>query len=630
MLDQDERRSLGLLLDCEYLIAELYSQAGGGIGLSPEQRGENAGFARGGRAVKFVNPTVAAFVCETMKGSMSHIAMLRQHLAELGEGAYAASAIDLDRSFTEVTQGAALTAPNQFFDAFVNETNLMLAAYMLEEVSMTACAHALCTLDLKWSREIFVGLYGSLSSRTAIVRAFLFAAGLSGETNAISVFRQKECGLDATAYQGNDHGVGMFEAPSMLPLTSEGLAWARSPAQCAAILTGHFDGTSGRFFPMGLNAINNLASRGLHLTKLYLSQVAQLGPEPSVHELAAFDAELVVMPPLSLDAEAYSLSENTPVQPWTQLDFTSCVPRCFEIKKAIVHSNVGIVGVGTHVIEETLWHTDPRRHRYKIVDGGVACLNIGAIEMLDETTVSILVGAAESYWHTVIDCVARLILVPDTCWPTIKRVLYPSTGIQVANLLAMWSLPPHIELREVKQQESFLTDTLVFPSSLHGLFDYHPALLKAAFARLASAVDLNAESPRLIYIDRRHSPLRVLVNENELIDALPGFSVVRLEMLTASEQARLFAKADVIVAPHGAGLTNIGFCRPGTVVVEMMMDAYCNWCYRRIAAIGDIHYICVLGRCLNYQEPVRHSRKWIVEKSDLKVAVEQAKRLVFT
>ena len=54
--------------------------------------------------------------------------------------------------------------------------------------------------------------------------------------------------------------------------------------------------------------------------------------------------------------------------------------------------------------------------------------------------------------------------------------------------------------------------------------------------------------------------------------------------------------AETIVSPHGAGLTNLGFCRPGTRVIEMLPDSFCNWCFRHLSGLMQLNYDCVLGR----------------------------------
>ena len=75
--------------------------------------------------------------------------------------------------------------------------------------------------------------------------------------------------------------------------------------------------------------------------------------------------------------------------------------------------------------------------------------------------------------------------------------------------------------------------------------------------------------------------MRPLVNEDEVVDALArlGFTPIKPETLSFADQVRLFRGAEAIVAPHGAELTNLGFCRPGCVVLELLMDSYANWCF---------------------------------------------------
>ena len=64
---------------------------------------------------------------------------------------------------------------------------------------------------------------------------------------------------------------------------------------------------------------------------------------------------------------------------------------------------------------------------------------------------------------------------------------------------------------------------------------------------------------RRIYISRRKAAMRRVVNEVEVEPILKeqGFEIVMCEELSLREQAGLFAEANVICGPHGAGLTNM-------------------------------------------------------------------------
>ncbi|ABD00003.1 TPR repeat protein [Synechococcus sp. JA-3-3Ab] len=77
--------------------------------------------------------------------------------------------------------------------------------------------------------------------------------------------------------------------------------------------------------------------------------------------------------------------------------------------------------------------------------------------------------------------------------------------------------------------------------------------------------------PRRVYISRRAARWRRVINEAEVLEALRpwGFVPVQLEVLSLAEQIALMQKAEAVMGIHGAGLTNLAFCQPGTVAIEI-------------------------------------------------------------
>jgi len=102
---------------------------------------------------------------------------------------------------------------------------------------------------------------------------------------------------------------------------------------------------------------------------------------------------------------------------------------------------------------------------------------------------------------------------------------------------------------------------------------------------------LNAQSPlrpgsRKIYISRRDATSRRILNEAEIETRLRalGFECLCLGDLPVLEQLRAFAEARVVVAAHGASLTNIVFSSAGTSMVEIFPEDFYFECYQELAA----------------------------------------------
>lgn len=74
-----------------------------------------------------------------------------------------------------------------------------------------------------------------------------------------------------------------------------------------------------------------------------------------------------------------------------------------------------------------------------------------------------------------------------------------------------------------------------------------------------------------------------------------GFVSVHLEEMDFDQQRSVVAGAEVIVAEHGAGLTHIVFCRPDTLVVEILSGAWPIPCYEALASQCGLRYASFFG-----------------------------------
>ncbi len=76
--------------------------------------------------------------------------------------------------------------------------------------------------------------------------------------------------------------------------------------------------------------------------------------------------------------------------------------------------------------------------------------------------------------------------------------------------------------------------------------------------------------PKRIYVSRDDARLRRVLNEKSFMPKLEsmGFERVVLADLPIARQIALFRQAEIVAAPHGAGLAHIAWCKPGTKIVE--------------------------------------------------------------
>jgi len=101
-----------------------------------------------------------------------------------------------------------------------------------------------------------------------------------------------------------------------------------------------------------------------------------------------------------------------------------------------------------------------------------------------------------------------------------------------------------------------------------------------------------------IYISRENAIYRRVINEEEILDRLStfGFKKVNLESMTVAEQIELFSRAKVIIAPHGAGLVNLVFCKPGTKVIELFAPNYMPSYYWMISNHVQLDYYYLVNK----------------------------------
>jgi hypothetical protein len=237
---------LNFALNLEYLEAEFYLRAAYGRGLKEADttgQGRRGGVT-GGRKIAFRSKAVAQYAREIAGDEEAHVRFLR---AGLGSARQARPSINLAGAFTAAARAAGLVDKDDAFDAFRNDTSFLLAAFIFEDVGVTAYKGAARFLENKDFLEAAAGILAVEAYHAGEIRTLLAQRGLFLAANRISKLRDSvDGGTDI------DQGLGSRDNINIVPTDDNGIAFSRSPAQVLRIV--YLGGESeGGFFPAGLN-----------------------------------------------------------------------------------------------------------------------------------------------------------------------------------------------------------------------------------------------------------------------------------------------------------------------------------------------------------------------------------------
>nr|WP_244959678.1 glycosyltransferase family 61 protein [Gluconacetobacter azotocaptans] len=153
--------------------------------------------------------------------------------------------------------------------------------------------------------------------------------------------------------------------------------------------------------------------------------------------------------------------------------------------------------------------------------------------------------------------------------------------------------PGRCGIEPIAAGAQYRVDRVAYCNIVAGAADFAMSrLCGAVFRRMAAAVPVARRPGARLYVNRSGTGNRAIPNESALAARLHdmGFLAVRPETLAPEAQIDLFRAASMVVGPLGAGMTNIGFCRPGTVVYDLVPDHHANPCFLAMAMRGDLAY----------------------------------------
>lgn len=210
--------------------------------------------------------------------------------------------------------------------------------------------------------------------------------------------------------------------------------------------------------------------------------------------------------------------------------------------------------------------------------------------------------ASANYFHWMFDCLPRLFLL-EGYMNNIKLFIVPfdlqKFHIETLNLFNI----SEDKLIKIKDGDHYICERLYVPSFVGTsgeMPEWACKFLRSKFLRPDNAIIPS----RFIYISRKDAPYRKVLNEDEVEHYLKniGFEIMLMSTYSFEEQVRICSEAKVVVASHGAGLSNTVFCN-NAKIVEILYPSYTNVCYWNLSNKVGNDYYYIMGENVNTSAP---------------------------
>jgi rubrerythrin len=244
---------LNFALNLEYLEAEFYLHATTGVGLTPDLVSGKGklGEVSGGRRVSFETQTVRKIAEEIAADEKQHVAFLR---SALGSAAVSRPAISLNASFTAAAVAAGLIMQGQTFDPYANELNFLFAAFIFEDVGVTAYKGAAPFITNKTYLSAAAGILAVEAYHAGVIRTTLYSKGMDFPDVYADVQKISDARDSLDGPSDDDKGIGTAAVSNLVPTDANAIAFGRTPGQVLNVVYLNPNAVrSGGFFPAGVN-----------------------------------------------------------------------------------------------------------------------------------------------------------------------------------------------------------------------------------------------------------------------------------------------------------------------------------------------------------------------------------------
>lgn len=218
----------------------------------------------------------------------------------------------------------------------------------------------------------------------------------------------------------------------------------------------------------------------------------------------------------------------------------------------------------------------------------------------------LFLGTDTNYGHFIYACASKIVQMEELGFNG-KYLLYDSGFARgwMEIICNEWNISRDriIWVQNDPQGTVFLIRQLHCVRNISDGSEFTAHMLLKLSNRLLSAregyLSLN-NRPRLLYVKRGGDWTRKLLGCDEIIER-HGFVAIEPEKLSIEDQIKIFYQADIVLAPHGASITNCLFMRPGSYLIETFGAGFIDMFFIEMIRQKDIHFRMVAAYKENQQ-----------------------------
>jgi hypothetical protein len=241
---------LNLALNLGYLGAQFHALAatGAGIATSLTTGAGRQGTVSGGRRADFADPMLGRYAAQIAADKLTQVTELR---AALGSATAAQPGIDFSAgatsAFSLAAQGARLVPAGSGWDAFANDANYLLGAFMIENVVAAAYRTLLDQVGDPAGKMLVADHLGTAIFHGGLIRSMLAAKAADTPSLEANV-------RDLSVLMATLDGTGGSDA-DIVDLEGVAIPYSRDMAQVMRAVSLSTSGAGG-FLPTGANGVS--------------------------------------------------------------------------------------------------------------------------------------------------------------------------------------------------------------------------------------------------------------------------------------------------------------------------------------------------------------------------------------